>query len=381
MKKILIAIDTSRASGRKFLRGVERYMSAFSQWQVFVKPPDYLPSNSFGFAPGFQIDDIDGFLIYNPIDSPEIRKIDKPKVILCTQTEVFTGISTIVTDPEQVAQYAAEYLLGRSFRHFAFCGFKGVPWSEKRLECFDRILKENGIATVHRFNSSIRKSSRHKAEGIEIAEWLKGLPKPLCVFACNDDRAVYVLEACKIAGISVPQEVAVLGVDDDELVCKLSSPPLSSIELNFEKVGFAAAQHLDELIKKPSQSKVITFGPIEVVTRQSTDTLAIDDKDIVKALVFIENNFRKPIQVPDVVQATCLSRRVLESRFKKLLKKTIKNEIERQRIQLIKKKLLNSVEPIYHISLDMEFTGPEHISRYFKNITGQSPQEFRRNFK
>jgi len=299
-------------------------MSAFSEWQVFVKPPDYLRSNSFGSELWIQMDDVDGFLIYDPSDSPNIRKIDKPKVILCTQTEVFPGISTIVTDSQQIAQYAAEYLLDRGFRHFAFCGFKGIPWSEKRFECFDRALEENGIATVHRFNSSIRKSSHCKTERIEIAEWLKKLPKPLCVFACNDDRAVYVLEACKIAGLSIPQEVAVLGVDNDELVCKLSSPPLSSIELNFDKIGFTAAQHLDELIQKTSQVRVIGFGPIEVVTRQSTDTLAIEDENIVNALIFIENNFRKPIQVSDVVRATCLSRRVLEIRFKKRLKKQSK---------------------------------------------------------
>jgi LacI family transcriptional regulator len=381
VKKIMIQIDTSRASGRKFLRGVEKYMSAFTEWQVFVKPPDYLPSNSFAPEPWIEMDDVDGFLIYDPSDGPNIRKIDKPKVILCTQTEVFPGISTIVTGSQQIAQYAAEYLLDRGFRHFAFCGFKGIPWSEKRFESFVKTLEENGIDTVHRFTSSISKSSRRKTERNEIAEWLKELPKPLCVFACNDDRAVYVLEACKIAGLSVPQEVAILGVDNDELVCKLSSPPLSSIELNFEKIGFIAAQHLDELNQNKSQTKVISVEPIEVVTRQSTDTLAIEDEDIVKALIFIENNFRKPIQVPDVVRATCLSRRVLETRFKKRLKKTIKNEIERQRIQLIKKKLLSSAEPIYHISQDIEFTDPEHISRYFKNITGQSPQEFRRNLK
>ena len=183
----------------------------------------------------------------------------------------------------------------------------------------------------------------------------------------------------KIAKLSVPEEVAVLGVDNDELVCNLSSPSLSSIELDFERAGFGAAQHLNKLIKKKTENKIIPVSPIDVVKRRSTDILAISDENVVSALIFIRSNFHKPIQVVDVVNATCLSRRELEKRFKKFLKKTIKHEIERLRIELIKKRLLSSNQSIHQIASEFDFIDPEHFSRYFKNATDQTPLEFRRN--
>ena len=146
----------------------------------------------------------------------------------------------------------------------------------------------------------------------KISEWLKSLPKPVCVFAANDDGAVYILQACKIAGLPVPEEVAVLGVDNDELVCNLSSPPLSSMELDFENAGFLAARHLDELMHKKAEHRVILVRPLEIIGRRSTDILVLDDEFVTRALVFIRANFQKPISTADVVDAACISRRELE---------------------------------------------------------------------
>ena len=143
---------------------------------------------------------------------------------------------------------AALYFLGIGFKNFAYCGFNNQIWSQKRLEGFSETLNNRNIDNLFEYIEDINAPSLGNVARNKIQKWLMSLPKPVCVFACNDDRAITILEACKIAGLSVPEEVAVMGVDNDELICNLSSPSLSSIEINFEKTGLLAAQHLNFLI-------------------------------------------------------------------------------------------------------------------------------------
>ena len=379
MKKIMIIIDTSRSSGRKFLSGAERYISTTPNWEVYIQPPDYLKKETPGFNLGVPIEKFDGLLVRDAVNTAKIINVNIPKVINDTRREIIPKTSTIITDSEKIGQVAAEYVLGLGFKHFAYCGYRDFAWSQKRHNVFRNILEDHNIETFSNLENEFPKERQNITSRWKIAEWIKQLPRPACVFACNDDRAISVLEACKIAGLSVPEEIAVLGVDNDELMCNLSSPSLSSIELDFEAAGFAAARHLNELIQNQVENKVIHVSPIEIIERRSTDILAVEDKDVVSALIFIRNNFHKPIQVIDVVNATCRSKRELEKRFKKILKRTIKSEIERLRIELIKKKLNNSNQPIYQIANELEFTDAEHFSRNFKKATGLSPSEFRRN--
>lgn len=378
MKKIMIIIDTSRASGRKFLAGAERYISAMTNWEVYIQPPDYLQRRSSGLEMGFPMEKMDGLLIRDAVSTIPMMAMEIPKVINDTQRELVSGSSTIVTDSLAIGKMAAEYFLDLGFKNFAYCGFRGLQWSEKRLKGFTTTLQDSGIGNLFEYRDDFSGMRQSSTERWKISEWLKQLPRPSCVFACNDDRALYILEACKIAGLSVPEEIAVLGVDNDELVCNLSSPSMSSIELDFDQAGFWAAQHLKQLIHDRAQTQVISVSPIEIVERHSTDIWAVSDEAVVSALIFIRNHYRQPIQAVDVVQASGLSRRELEKRFKKYLRRTIKSEIERLRMEWIKKKLLSSSQPIYQIAGELEFTDPEHFSRYFKHFTGQTPSQFRR---
>ena len=375
MYNVLIMVDTSRASGRKFLIGVEKYVAAFADWQVFVRPPDYLVDDTD--ESWYRLKEMNGILVRDGHKKLNLSKISKPKVINDTQREFVPGTSTVITDSEKIGEMAAEYFLELGFKHFAYCGFVEFHWSKKRFLSYTAALHKRGIENIYEYNYYPNLRNRKITEHWKISQWLKELPSPLCVFACNDDRAVSILEACKVAQLNVPEQVAVLGVDNDELICNLSKPQLSSIELDFEKSGFKAAQQLNDLMQKKIEQKIIYVTPLEVIQRRSTDILAIEDENVATALIFIRNNFSKPIQVLDVVNSTCLSRRELEKRFKVALNKTIKDEIDRMRIQLIQKKLLNSTNSISQIASELEFTDIEHFSRYFKNLTGQSPSEFR----
>lgn len=373
MKKILIVVDTSRIAGRQLLSGVERYISAFARWQVYTQRPDYLHSS------GQQLFDMephhfDGLFICDAVNISSLLKVPTPKVVNSIHKEINPGASSIITNSDKIGAMAADYLISLGFRHFAWCGFADLPWSTARSVSYSRYLRQRGFESVHHYDPAEPGSGE---EHDKIARWLRRLPKPVCVFACNDDRALYVLEACKLSNLSVPEQVAVLGVDDDRLVCNLSWPPLSSVRLDFENAGFAAARHLDELMQGGARS-IISVEPVEIVERQSTDVLAVEDPRLLAALIFIRNNFEKPVQADDVVKAAGLSRRELEYRFKSTLKRTIKQEIDRQRINFIKKQLLNSDQRVGQIAHSLHFTDPEHFSRYFKNLVGMTPGQFRK---
>lgn len=376
MKKVLIIVDTSRLTGRELLIGAEKYISAFTRWEVHTLSPNYLTGDFPKEFQNINFAKFDGFFICYTKNIDRILKIKKPKIIHHTPKEVLPDTSLIVTNSEKIGDFAAEYFISLGFKNYAYCGFKNIIWSEQRRIRYEQNLKKKGFDAIYSFIDNPSRS----IEKQRLASWLEKLPKPVCIFACNDDRAIYILEACKSSNINVPEEIAVLGVDNDKIVCNLSSPPLSSIELNFENTGYKAARHLDMLMCKKAINKTIKVDPIEIITRKSTDVFAIEDSEIASALVFIRNNFHRPIQVDDVVKITNVSRRELEYRFNGHLKKTIKGEIERLRIDHIKKKLINSNEPFYKIAATLEFTDTEHFSRYFKNIAGISPSKFRQDY-
>jgi|FrelakmetLWP11LW_1041352.scaffolds.fasta_scaffold02699_4 LacI family transcriptional regulator len=375
MKKILIIADTSRLTGRELLSGAEKYISAFTRWEVYTLSPNYLTKDTSKKRRHLDLNSFDGFFVCYAEHIEPILKIKKPKIIHHTPKELLPGNSLIVTNSLKIGEMAAEYFVSLGFNNYAYCGFKNIAWSDERYCSYEQTLKKNGIDRVHRFVDTPLRNKEIDRQ--QLTRWLSKLPKPIGIFACNDDRAIYILEACKCRRIDVPEQVAVLGVDNDSLICNLSSPPLSSIALNFENTGYQAAMLLDQLMKRQTANKILQVDPVEIVARKSTDVLAIEDKDVILALQFIRKNFDKPIQVADVVNTTAVSRRELEYRFKNRLKRTIKNEIQRLRIEYIKKNLINSREPLYKIANMLEFTDPQHFSRYFKNQTGVTPSLFR----
>jgi LacI family transcriptional regulator len=377
MKKVIIMVDTARASGRKFLRGIERYISSSADWEVRIQPPPYLPGGDFDPSAWFRVQDADGLIERDSKCAAAFVNLKIPKIISDTKLEN-PDASMIYTNSEKTGQIAAGYFMELGFRHFAYCGFEGLAWSDRRCRSFSDALAQSGCPGVYNYHDWLAKTGQPETHAVQLTRWLASLPKPVCVFACNDDRGVNVLEACKTAGLTVPEEVAVLGVDNDDLVCDLSSPPLSSIELNFERGGFEAAKLLDRMITRGTTHTNIVIEPLNIVTRQSTTILAIDDAQVVKALVFIRGNYEEPIQVKDVVAATVLSRRDLELKFKTKLRRSIKEEIDRLRIRAAQQKLVNTSDTISNIAASLTYTDPQHFSRYFRQLAGISPSAYRR---
>lgn len=217
-----------------------------------------------------------------------------------------------------IARLAAEHLLERGFRHFAFCGDARFNWSRWREGHFRARIEAAGHA-LHRHEPPAG-ARDPAAETVALRRWLLELPKPVGILAAYDIRGQRVLDACRGAGLAIPDEVAVLGVDNDELLCELASPPLSSVMPNTLRTGYEAAALLDRMMRGEAVRPVAhLIPPVGLVARQPTDVLALEDRAVAQAVRFIREHACEGINVGDVLQGVTLSRRVLEQRFRRLL--------------------------------------------------------------
>jgi LacI family transcriptional regulator len=381
--KVIFLVETSRAYGRGLLRGIAQYSKLHGPWLFFMGPEFYVK----GIKHSYQwMKDLNADGIIAPLwDNAIIKMIDNlglPAVI-CGIEKPTLNACRVVTDDFAVGRTAAEYFLERGFRRFAYCGFNDAIWSQRRAESFSRTVTEAGFeASIYRRTRTKRRHSS-KAEQSIIAEWLRTLPRPVAIMACNDDRGQDVLAACRIAGLEVPEDVAILGVDDDELVCDLSYPPLSSIAASTERAGYDAAQVLDKLMrghKITEAEKVVPISPLHVVTRQSTDIMAIEDQQVAEAVNFVRRHSRKAIQVRDVAEAVGLSRRTLEQRFRKVLMHSVHDQIKYARVNQMADLLINTNLTMSRIARFLGYPDASNISRYFKQKKGMSPTEYRNKF-
>ncbi len=214
----------------------------------------------------------------------------------------------------------------------------------------------------------------------QMGRWLKSLPEPVGVMACNDDVAHHLVEACKTAGLHVPDQVGIIGVDNDELVCELSSPTISSVAINFERAGYESARRLDEWMHRGKKSRParIDAPATHVVPRLSTDILAVDDAPLLKALRFIRDHARENVRVTEVARAAGLSRRALENRFRLELGRSILQEIRRLRVGLIAQMLVETDLPVSDIAGALGYENVQHVARYFRKEKNMSLVAFRK---
>lgn len=379
--RVILLIENSRQPGRGVLRGIAKYAFLNGPWTFYSKPPFYtnpvkgksqLLSRMKEFDP-------DGIITRDSEKVKEIVAGGVPTIFFVAVNPPPRDFPWINTDNDAMGKMAAEHLLASGFTQFAFCGFCNILWSMARSRSFTKRIAHAGFRVYpYKISKSQSKLSWTK-ECFLLADWLKQLPKPIGLIACNDDRAQQVIEAAKIAGLNVPEQIAVVGVDNDDLVCNLTNPRLSSIAVDWERVGYEAAGLLDKMMagKKTADKKIIA-RPTHVVTRQSTDILAIEDREVAEAVRFIRQHAKESVQVSDVVQWVALSRRSLERRFFKALGRSIYDEIKRVRVEQICRLLLQTNLTIRQIALELKYPCGEHISRFFRQEMGMSPLDYRK---
>jgi LacI family transcriptional regulator len=383
--KVALLIETARGYGRQVLRGIVDYANHHGHWSFYVTPGDFeqaLPEMERWGGTGIIA------RIMNPQLARGIAATGLPTIALDMPEErtdsngAFHGFSELATDSFAAAKMAAEHLLSKGFKHYAFVGTPGHVWSDRREKSFCERITAAGFAP-RAFRTSRRKRKLHWAvEQEALAQWLRALPKPIGLMACNDDRGREVLEACRTAQIEVPEEIAVIGVDNDSLLCDLASPPLSSVALNAERGGFEAAELLEKLMaRRVTTPHKIVVEPLYIVNRHSTNIVAVDDTDVAAAMRFIRDHSGQPLRVHEVADAVGLSRRMLEIRFRAALGRSLNDEIQRVHLEMAKRLLTETDWPMEKVALASGYNGASYLSVLFQRFLKLNPTEYRRRVR
>ena len=308
-----------------------------------------------------------------------------PTVVVGHRKTEIPGMVNVVTDSEAIGRMGAEHLLGCGFKHFAFCGYEktsleNTTWSEIRREFFCKRIQEAGFENPPQYALSTPGKDWSK-EWHSLAHWLKELPKPVGVMACNDDCGQRVMEVCKLTGLTVPDLVGLIGADNDEVVCGLTDPPMSSIAINFERAGYETAHALNGLMRQSQAvpSRIMALAS-HVIARRSTDFLAAEEPHLTKALRLIRDRARRGVTVDEVARSSGLSRRTLEKQFRKMLGRSVLDEIRRMRTDQIAQLLVETDMPVAQIADLLGFADTQHIARYFRAEKGMSPLAYRKAY-
>jgi LacI family transcriptional regulator len=383
---VALLIEASRAYGRGLLSGIAGFVREHQNWSVLYEEWTWADAPP-GWLKGW---DGDGIIVRLETQgmAAAIQPLKIPKVDVRGSVSGL-NIPLIDTDDHEVASMAANHLLERGFRHCAFCGFVGANYSDKRSTWFRECITKAGVAcdiytppSVLAGGDTIEVEKWSLQFDEDLMDWLKYLPKPVGIMACNDIRGQQVINACRRLDLMVPDEVAVIGVDNDEVLCELSDPPLSSVVPNCGRIGYDAARLLDSLMEgKPAPPSPMYVQPAGIVTRRSTDVLAISDRAIASVVRHIRDHACEGLSVANLVHVAALSRSVFEHRFRKLVGRSPKAEIMRVQLQRAKQLLTESDMTLTGIADKCGFKYPEYFSAVFRLKTGITPGGFREQMR
>jgi len=373
---VALLVETSNAYARGLMDGIVAYQREHELWSIYVgeqergaRPPAWL-RNWKG----------DGIIarIETEAIAAVVRRMRVPTVDVSAARKV-RNIPWVETDDRELARLAARHLIDRGFRSLAYCGEPHFNWSRWREQHFTLSAQEAGCE-CHVFDgkSSSEKDYSWTRERRRLMSWVQNLPKPVGVMACYDFKGQQLLDVCRELDIAVPEQVAVIGVDNDVRLCRLCTPPLSSVIPDTHRTGYEAAQILDRMMRGETVgTEGVLIPPLGVAERQSSDVYAIDDPDIAAALRYIREHACEGISVTDVLHSVPLSRRMLEHRFLKLVRRTPHAEIIRIRMERAGRLLRETDLSLAEIASRAGFADANYLSVAFKKQMGVSPRAYR----
>ncbi len=376
--KVLLVFLMRLEETSRVLQGIVQHERSHRQWSTFLddearteREPGWLRREKWGGVISRHT---------TPAMVKTCAELGIPLVDL-NDTPPFPGVPKIRPDNVAIGRLGAEHFIERGFRHFAFFGWGNQPWSCERRDGFVATLRAagHGCDVLDIDYPGIITPDWNTDQTHRLAEWLKRQPKPVAAMACVDVCAFQMLAAAQQAGLLVPEEVAMLGANNDTVRCELSYPPLSSVALNSYQAGYYAAEVLDRMLRGELPGEIDTrIAPLGVVTRLSTDILAVGDPAVTSALSFIRERACRGISVDDVVRHAEASRSQLEKKFRRFIGRSPQAEIRRVQLARVKELLIETNFPLKTIASMTGFEHLEYLSVMFKRLTAESPGQFRK---
>lgn len=371
---VALLVETSNAFSRELLHGVRDWMRAHGSWAI------HLSEQGRGNLPPTWLENWRGNGIIARIENETIAAAVRA-CALPTVNVSASGLApefpAVTSDSAAITRQAATHLLERGLRHFGYCGDSRFPWSLRHGHNLVSTLRESGHE-CHVYPSKAGDANDWRKEQAKLARWLKSLPKPVGVMTCYDIRGQQVLDVCRATGLRVPEDVAVIGQHNDELLCELCDPPLSSVIPNARQAGFEAAGLLDRLMRgRPVASEKIEIPPVGIATRQSTDLVAVEDERLAHAMRFIRENAHAVIGVEDIARAAGISRSLLERKFRAAFGSSPWDHVMQLRLRKAEQLLSQTRLSISEIAESAGFGTPEYFSAAFRKLTGVSPRSVR----
>lgn len=376
--EIAVLVETDNTWGRSVVQGIANYADKYGPWNLLIDPRDYgqrwsLPDRWRG----------DGIIarISSPLQLEEILKSDLPTVNV---EDVFTdiqGIGQVQTDEAERAKLAVSHFRERGLQNFAFYAPPSNEYSKTREREFVAALANLGFdCQVYRPGYGTSRRIGRDEQHNRVLRWLNGLHRPVAILAVDARRGRELAEVCSFEDISVPDEVAILAGDTDDLLCELSTPKLSSILVSSQRIGYEAAKLLDRMVRGEADlQESVLVSPLGIIGKQSTDALAIDDPLIVRAMRFIQNYAFQGIVVEDILREVPVSRRYLELQFKRYFGRLPAEEIRHLRLERGRELLAQTDDSVESIATVCGYAGATQFGVAFRKRFGQTPLAFRKH--
>ncbi len=377
MRRVALLIETSRSYGRDLLRGVKRYSDEQSSWSLFFEIRD-LESK-----PPVWLKNWDGSGILTRSGSTAIanavRLVGVPTIELRSMRRGSTFSFVGVDDPA-VGVMVAKHFIDRGFRHFGVYSLGTESFFQHRSDSFVGELKRHSYdCSEFRQIGLPEKPGQWETQQKQLMKWVEGLPKHTGIMACTDSLGCWLLDACWRSGLRVPDDIAVVGVENDSTLAMMSTPPLSSVQLDGSRIGYTAAKMLDRMMQgKRPPKKPTLIKPLGIVSRLSSDIIAVDDPLVAQAIGWIRDHACSGITVADVLSAIPLSRSSLERNFRQLLERSPNQEISRVRVERVSELLRETDLNLDQIARRTGFTTHQYMLHVFRKATGKTPGEYRR---
>lgn len=369
---VALLIETTRSYGRNVMRGIGEYARVYGPWLF------HLPSDSrLKIVPDRGDWNGDGIIAQPHQDAALVKQLAECgiPVVSLSGPPGSGGLPAVRVNMEAVAELALKHFSDRGYQRVAYCGIPSEHLWPPTGRYFNELAQKAGLScdmylpAFHPDALTLRLA--------HLAEWLKGLKKPIGLLAANDLRAREVMDACRLVDLHVPEEIAVLGVNDDELICDLAMPAISSVIPNARRVGYEAAAMLHRLMSGKRIVADVVVDPLGVRSRQSTDLLAIEDPDVAKVVRYIRDRACEGIRVEDVLEQVAMSRRSLEKRFRSAVGRPVHAEIRRVQIERVKELLVTTDYKLERIAELTGFSTAQYLAGLFHRLVKMTPGAWR----